>query len=106
MPSIGRVTKQVDGSYKGHLATLSIRKNIEIIPLKGTKGDQPNFRVMAGDIEVGAGWTKTGRESGEEYISLSLAAPEFGNQTLYANLGQEAGQDEEDVLALIWNPKN
>ena len=31
MPSIGQVTLQPDGSYKGRLSTLSIRQNIELV---------------------------------------------------------------------------
>ena len=42
--------------------------------------------------------------SGKSYVSLSLAAPEFGPRKLYANLGRAAGQDDDDVFALIWNP--
>ena len=38
------------------------------------------------------------------YISLSLAAPEFGPRKLYANLGRAAGQDDDNVFAVIWNP--
>ena len=37
-------------------------------------------------------------------MSLSLAAPEFGPRKLYANLGRAAGQDDDSVFALIWNP--
>ncbi|WP_425459755.1 DUF736 family protein [Hankyongella ginsenosidimutans] len=41
---------------------------------------------------------------GNEYVSLSLAAPEFGPRRLYANLGRAAGQDDDDAFAIIWNP--
>ena len=37
-------------------------------------------------------------------MSLSLAAPEFGPRKLYANLGRAAGQDDDEVFAMIWNP--
>jgi uncharacterized protein (DUF736 family) len=42
--------------------------------------------------------------SGKDYVSLSLAAPEFGPRRLYANLGRSAGQDDDDAFAIIWNP--
>jgi len=44
------------------------------------------------------------KTSGKEYVSLSLAAPEFGPRKLYANLGRPAGQDDEDTFAVIGNP--
>jgi uncharacterized protein (DUF736 family) len=55
-------------------------------------------------VEIGAGWIRRGENSGKDYVSLSLAAPEFGPRKLYANLGRAAGQDDDSVFALIWNP--
>ncbi|MCI0429189.1 MAG: DUF736 family protein [Rhodospirillales bacterium] len=45
-----------------------------------------------------------GESSGKEYVSLSIAPPEFGPRKLYANLGRAAGQDDDDTYAVIWNP--
>ncbi len=106
MPTIGRVIRRGDGSYAGFLATLSIRKNITFVPKDKTSDQQPDFVIMAGDIEIGAAWNKTGQASGKEYVSVSMAAPEFGDRTLYANLGRPAGSDDEDEFAIIWSPQN
>jgi uncharacterized protein (DUF736 family) len=38
-----------------------------------------------------------------DYVSLSLAAAEFGPRKLYANLGRAADQDDDDAYAVIWN---
>jgi uncharacterized protein (DUF736 family)/predicted nucleotidyltransferase/HEPN domain-containing protein len=79
MPAIGYVTKQSNGSFKGQLKTLSIRAEVEIIPNRSKSADsQPDYRVSAGGVEVGAGWVRTGEASGRDYVSLSLAAPELG----------------------------
>ena len=105
MPAIGHVTKLATGGYKGQVKTLSIRAEIEIIPNSHKANDnQPDYRVFAGGVEVGAGWVRTGEMSGKDYVSLVMAAPEFGPRKLYANLGRAAGQDDEDVYAIIWNP--
>ncbi|HKY82284.1 MAG TPA: DUF736 domain-containing protein [Sphingobium sp.] len=104
MAAIGYVTRNGNG-FKGQLRTLSIRAEIEIIPNNRKNGDsQPDYRVMAAGVEVGAGWVRRGEMSGKDYVSLSLAAPEFGPRRLYANLGRAAGQDDEDAFAIIWNP--
>ncbi len=106
MPAIGHVTKQANGGgYKGQLKTLTIRADIDIVPntAKGA-ANQPDFRVLTKGYEIGAGWLRTGETSGKEYVSLSLAAPEFGPRKLYANLGRAAGQDDDDAFAVIWNP--
>ena len=105
MPAIGYVTKQSNGGYKGQIKTLSIRADIDILPNAAKSADnQPDFRVLTQGVDIGAGWLRTGEASGKEYVSLSLAAPEFGPRKLYANLGRAAGQEDGDVFALIWNP--
>jgi uncharacterized protein (DUF736 family) len=105
MTAIGYVTKQTDGHYKGTLRTVSIKADIVILPnTQKTSDTQPDFRVVTEGIEIGAGWTKKGETSGKEYVSLALAAPEFGPKKLYANLGRAAGQDDDSLYALIWNP--
>ena len=104
MPAIGYVTCDGQG-FKGQLKTLSIRTDIEIIPNTRKSGDTPpDYRVSAAGVEVGAGWVRRGEMSGKDYVSLSLAAPEFGPRRLYANLGRAAGQDDDDAFAIIWSP--
>ena len=107
MAAIGYVTKLEDGRYKGELKTLSIRAEIVITPNADKASEnQPDYRVFAEGIEVGAAWVRKSESSGKEYVSLSIAAPEFGPKKLYANLGKAAGQDDDSVFALIWNPRD
>ena len=107
MPAIGHVTKQKDGNFKGQIKTLSVRAPIDIL-LNPTKSSdtQPDYRVYSQAVEIGAGWVRKGKTSGEDYVSLSLADPAFGPKKLYANLGRAAGQDDPDVFAVIWNPSD
>jgi uncharacterized protein (DUF736 family) len=55
-------------------------------------------------IEIGACWTRKGEDSNKEYVSLSIAAPEFGPKKLCANFGKAAGSDDKDLYAVIWSP--
>lgn len=105
MTAIGTVAKLSNGSFRGELKTLSIRRDIEILPNGRKSSDsQPDYIVSCGGVEVGAAWIRTGETSGKDYVSLTLAAPEFGPRRIYANLGRAAGQDDDDVFAIIWNP--
>ena len=107
MATIGSVTKRVDGRYDGEIRTLSVRASIVIVPVtEKVSPSQPDYRVLSEGIEIGAGWIRTGQISGKEYVALSIAAPELGTKTLYANLGRAAGQTDPDVFALIWNPQD
>ena len=104
MPAIGYVTKDSSGSFKGQLKTLSIRAEITSVANGRQANDaQPDYRVLSGDIEIGAGWNRRSEASGNTYVSLSLAAPEFGPRRLYANLGR-AADGGDDRFAIIWNP--
>jgi uncharacterized protein (DUF736 family) len=104
MPAIGHVTRTSNDGFKGQLRTLSIKANVEIVPNESKSSDaQPDYRVFSDGTEIGAGWVRRSEASGRDYVSLSLAAPEFGPRRLYANLGRASGADE-DTFALIWNP--
>ena len=104
MPAIGYVQRLGDGSFKGSIKTLSVNADIQIVPNRGKTGEQPDYRVLAGSVELGGGWVRTGEVSQREYVRLAMSAPELGPRTLYANLGRAAGQDDDDAYALIWNP--
>lgn len=104
MPAIGYVTRDENGSFKGNLKTLSIRADVAIVPNTGKTGDtQPDYRVLSGEVEIGAAWNRRAESSGRDYVSLSLAAPEFGPRRLYANLGPVPGE-ADDHFAIIWDP--
>jgi len=82
-------------------------KVIDIVPNAEKDADgQPDFRVLSKGSEIGAGWTRRAKSSGNDYVSLSLAQPEFGPRRLYANLGRAAGAEDNDTFALIWNPQD
>ena len=105
MAAIGMVKGTIEKGFVGQLRTLSIRASIEISPNRNKANDaQPDLRVHSEGVEIGAGWVRTGEVSGKPYVSLALAAPEFGPRRLYANLGRAAGQDDDDTYAVIWNP--
>nr|WP_246699489.1 DUF736 family protein [Rhizobium sp. BK538] len=56
---------------------------------------------MSEGAEVGAGWIRQNRETGDDYVSLT-DTPEL-TRKIYANLGSAADQDDQDGFAIIWN---
>ena len=102
MATIGTVRKLED-RYSGSLNTLSIKAQIEIVPVSRKASDQaPDYRVYSSGAEIGAGWLNVGRNSGKNYVRVRLDDPAFPCP-LYANLGRAADQDDDDVFALIWD---
>ena len=106
--ALGYVTKTETGGYEGTLAMVSLKKRIRILPNRVKENDaQPDFRVYTEDrVEIGGGWNRIGKVSGNAYVSLTFSAPEFGPSKIYANLGRAAGQDDQDVMAILWNPQS
>lgn len=102
MATIGRVTRKDNGNYEGFVRTMTVQAGIRFEKIEKTKPSAPDFRIFAdNNFEIGAAWIKESQQ-GNEYISLTLDAPELPNR-LNANLGREGGQDDEDVFAIIWN---
>ena len=101
--ALGYVTKTETSAFEGTLSMMSLKKRISIQPNRAKETDaQPDFRVYPEDrVEIGGGWNRAGKISGNEYVSLTFATPEFGSRKIYANLGRAAGQD---VMAILWNP--
>ncbi|WP_420346519.1 DUF736 domain-containing protein [Pelagibius sp.] len=106
--ALGYVTKTETGGYEGTLSTMSLKKRIRILPNRAKESEaQPDFRVYTEDrVEIGGGWNRVGKTSGNAYVSLTFAAPEFGPSKIYANLGRAAGQDDPDAMAILWNPRS
>ena len=100
MATIGFVQKKDNGAFEGSLKTLSINAAITILPVKPVNERAPDFKIVSNGAEVGAGWTKKGKTSGEEYVSLTFDALELPTK-IYANLGVAAGQDDTDTFAII-----
>ncbi len=108
--AIGYVTQKDNGNFEGTLSGLVLNQKfpVRIVPNKDKETEaQPDYRVFAnGPNEIGGGWKKIGKSSGNEYVSLTLAAPAFGPSRIYANLGRAAGQNDESVMAVLWNPRD
>jgi len=102
--ALGYVTQTENGDYEGTLAMgVNARIRITRNAAKEPGSKQPDFRIFSPQFgELGGGWTRTGKTSGREYVSLTLAHPMISQRRVYANLGPASGgQDGE--FALLWN---
>ncbi len=92
-----------NGSFEGVLKTMSVSAPITIMPNTAkTKDEQPDFRIIAkkNGFELGAGWMKVSKSTGEDYMSCAFSSPEFG--TIYGNMAPSpSGKADEKVI--IWN---
>jgi uncharacterized protein (DUF736 family) len=106
MATIATLTQKTDGSFEGQLTTLSVSAAIALVKnTRKAKDNEPDYRIVSrkNGFELGAGWNRIAKSSGEEYISVSLSAPEFG--TIYGNVAPAPGDDQSKKV-IIWNPAN
>jgi uncharacterized protein (DUF736 family) len=88
--------KTTKNGFTGELKTLTVRSKIDIIPNEKRPSDKsPTHRVLAGGVEIGAGWTKTSK-AGAEYISVRIDDPALANPIFAALVTTKTGP------ALVW----
>jgi len=97
MITIGTFTRTSDGAYEGAIRTLTLNaKAVRIRPVEAPAAKHPDFRVHAGDIELGAAWKKTSKAE-REYLSVRLDDPSFA-EPLHALLVETA-----TGFSLVWS---
>lgn len=97
MATIGSFTASETG-FTGTIKTLTLNVKATIKPCDRDNDCAPDFRVTAGGVEFGAGWTRTARETGAEYLWLKLDDPSFTGP-FYASLAQ----GDKGEHKLIWS---
>ncbi|MDX5929421.1 DUF736 domain-containing protein [Acidiphilium acidophilum] len=95
MAIIGTFTRDQHG-FNGTIKTLTLNVAAQIKKVEVSSEKAPDYRVSAGPVELGAGWTKTS-QAGKEYISVKLDDPSFPAPVFASLVEQDAG------FALIWN---
>jgi uncharacterized protein (DUF736 family) len=106
--TLGTFTKQDNGTFTGTLKTLNVTAALSIVPVDKMSDNAPDHRVYAGPrYEVGAGWSQVAKSSGETYVNLKIAAPEFGPNWVRCRLVklENTGEDGATHIAL-WEPRD
>ncbi len=104
MATIATLTQKADGNLEGTLTTINVTAPITLAPnTRKAKDSEPDYRIISrkNGFELGAGWNRISKNTGEPYISVSLSAPEFG--TIYGNVAPAPGDDASKKV-IIWNP--
>lgn len=96
MTTIGTFTAQ-NGSFTGTVRTLTQNVKVRITPADKNGDNAPDYRVYAGNFELGAAWKKTSKAN-RPYLSVTLDDPSFPS-TLYARLVE----NEDGTHSLIWS---
>jgi uncharacterized protein (DUF736 family) len=96
MATVGSFTQ--DGNdFTGSVQTLAFKAKLTIKAVDKASDTAPDYRVLAGAVEVRAAWSKVSGE-GVPYVSLKLDDPSFA-APIYANLVDK----NDGTHDLIWS---
>ncbi|HKE40463.1 MAG TPA: DUF736 domain-containing protein [Casimicrobiaceae bacterium] len=98
MSNIGSFTKQEDG-FVGTLRTLTVNVKVKIVPVVKENDKGPDYRVLAGAMEIGAAWKRQSKTN-KPYLSVRIDDPSFP-APVNARL-----VDGEDGPTLYWTRRN
>jgi uncharacterized protein (DUF736 family) len=98
MATIRTFTATKNGHLEGAIKTLILNAKATFEPVDSAGEDAPAYRRFAGDIELGAAWLRTAKDSGREYHQVRIDDPSFASP-IFANLvgNRDGGFD------LLWN---
>jgi len=96
MANIGNFTAQ-GNSYSGTVRTLTLNVKVKIVPNDKPAENAPDYRIVAGNFEIGAAWKKLSKAD-RPYLSATLDDPSFP-ATIYARLVEA----EDGTHNLIWS---
>lgn len=97
MANIGTYTKTEDGTLNGFIKTLQLNTKAKFIPIDAPSNGGPDFRIFAGNVEIGAAWKKLSQQD-RPYISAKLDDPSLP-APIYASLHED---DEPGQYSMIW----
>ena len=101
--TIATLTEKTDGTFEGVFATIRVNAPIALIPNANKASEEaPDYRIIhrKTGFEIGAAWNRISRQTGEEYISTKLEAPEIG--VIFGNVAPAPG-GEPGKKVILWN---
>ena len=101
MATIGTFTSNGNG-FTGTVRTLALNAKAKLVRVETPSEKGPHFRIFAGNVELGAAWQKTAKDTERDYLSVKLDDPSFP-APIYASLVATEGSEE---LALIWSRRS
>ena len=74
MPTIGSFSQDDLFGQEGILETATLKAKVKFAPLRDRKTKQPDYRILSGQHEIGAAWSRTSKAGGD-YLFLQLYDP-------------------------------
>ncbi|WGF91067.1 DUF736 domain-containing protein [Marinivivus vitaminiproducens] len=105
--SLGTLQQFDDGVLAGQLSSLSFSVAVTVQPVERTSEKAPDYRVYTKTgTEIGSGWSREAKSSGNRYISVQIGAPELGERWLRGRIVQlETPKESGATHIFLWEPR-
>lgn len=98
MAIIGTFKAEKDG-YAGTIRTLTLNMKVRVVANDQKQSDAaPDFRVLAGIVEIGAAWRATSSEDNTSYLRVRLDDPAFAEPIRCALMETS----DDGLFRLLW----
>jgi uncharacterized protein (DUF736 family) len=87
--AIGTFTSNGNG-FTGTVRTLALNAKAKLVRVENPSEKGPHFHVFAGNVELGAAWQKTAKDTERDYLSVKLDDPSFP-APIYATMTEIEG---------------
>ena len=98
MATIGTFTKSENG-FSGQIKTVTLNVKAKFAPAEKENDKAPDYRIFAGQTELGAAWKRTSN-AGREYLSVKLDDPTFAAPIFASLVAVEGGDGCASALRL------
>jgi uncharacterized protein (DUF736 family) len=98
MATIGTFTS-TDNGFSGAIKTLNLNVKAKLIRVDNPSDKGPHFRIYSGNVELGAAWQKTAKDTERDYLSVKLDDPKFsGSDLRHPDRGRRCGRPPTDLV--------
>lgn len=98
MAQIGTFTLK-DGTWTGTIRTLTINVKARLVPNRDRTKGAPDYRLYAGDAELGAAWRQDSKDGETPYLAVRLDDPGFSRPVRAAFFAD----DRKGTGVLVWS---
>src|SRR5258708_38732851 len=99
MASIGPFASNGNG-LSGPGRTLALNAKAKLVRVETPSEKGPHFRIFAGNVELGAAWQKTAKDTERDYLSVKLDGPSFPTPIYATPIEAEA----QEAPPSLWSP--
>lgn len=98
MATIGTFASTGNG-FSGAIKTLNLNVKAKLIRVDNPSDKGPHFRIYSGNVELGAAWQKTAKDTERDYLSVKLDDPSFPAPILrHPDRGRRRGRPPTDLV--------